>query len=145
MKLSRELLNGIIIFIGIGIYFLIMNQLGYGNVFYLRLVNVVFIFYGANRVVKSNLAEGKNNFVSNAVSAMITSIIGVSLSILGLFIYSHYKGGDIYIQSLSQSFLFGGNPSINTYCISLLFEGIASSIIVTLLLMLYRNNKFDAD
>jgi hypothetical protein len=122
-----------------------MNQLGYGNVFYLRLVNVVFIFYGVNRTVKSNLANGKNNFVSNAVSAMITSIIGVSLSVFGLFIYSIYKGGDTYIKSLSQSFLFGGNPSVNTYCISLLFEGIASSVIVTLLLMLYTNNRFDAD
>ena len=145
MKLPNELLNGIIIFIWIGIYFLIMNELGYGNVFYLRLVNVIFIFYGVNRAVKSNLDKGKNNFVSNAVSAMITAIIGVSLSILGLFIYSHYKGGDTYIKSLSQSFLFGGNPSVNTYCISLLFEGIASSVIVTLLLMLYTNNRFDAD
>lgn len=145
MKLPNELLNGIIIFIGIGIYFLIMNQLGYGNVFYLRLVNVVFIFYGVNRAIKTNLAKGKNNFVSNTVSAMITSIIGVSLSVFGLFIYSIYKGGDTYIKSLSQSFLFGGNPSVNTYCISLLFEGIASSVIVTLLLMSYSNNRFETD
>jgi hypothetical protein len=55
------------------------------------------------------------------------------------------QGGDAYVQSLSESFLFGGNPSINSYCISLFFEGIASSVIVVLLLMLYWNNRHNSD
>jgi hypothetical protein len=41
--------------------------------------------------------------------------------------------------------LFGGNPSVMTYSISLLFEGIASSVIVTMLVMLYWNNRLKAD
>ncbi len=92
-----------------------------------------------------NLAEGKKVFVTNAVSAMMTSLVGVLLSIIGLLIYSNMKGGDSYVQSLSETFLFGGNPTVNTYCISLLFEGIASTIIVTLLLMLYWNDRHVAD
>ena len=92
-----------------------------------------------------NLTEDKKNFVFNAVSAMITSVIGVFLSIIGLVIYSYMKGGDLYVQSLSKTFLFGGNPSVNTYSICLLFEGIASSVIVTMLLMLYWNNRLTTD
>jgi hypothetical protein len=92
-----------------------------------------------------NLAEGEKNFVADATSAMYTSVIGVVLSVLGLLIFSYVKGGDSYIQSLSESFLFGGNPSINSYCISLFFEGIASSVIVVLLLMLYWNNRHSSD
>jgi hypothetical protein len=145
MKLPKELRNGIIIFLGIGLYFLLMILLGLGDISALRLLNVVFVFYGVNRTIKMNLNEGKKNFVSNAVSALITSIIGVVLSIIGLLIYSYIRGGDAYIQSLSKTFLFGGNPTIVTYCISLLFEGIASSIIVTLLVMLYTNNKYITD
>lgn len=145
MKLPKELRNGIIIFLGIGLYFLLMILLGLGDISALRLLNVVFVFYGVNRTIKMNLNEGKKNFVSNAVSALITSIIGVVLSIIGLLIYSYIRGGDAYIQSLSKTFLFGGNPTIVTYCISLLFEGIASSIIVTLLIMLYTNNKYITD
>jgi hypothetical protein len=145
MKLPKEILNGGLIFLGIGLYFLIVNLLGYANLSYLRLFNVVFVFYGVNKTLQMNLAEGKNNFVSNAVSAMATSIIGVVLSTLGLLIFSYAKGGDAYLKSLSESFLFGGNPSINSYTISLLFEGIASSVIVTLLLMLYWNNRYKAD
>ncbi|PWA05179.1 hypothetical protein [Flavobacterium psychrotolerans] len=145
MKLPKELLNGFLIFLGIGFYFLLMNVLGFSNLSYLRLFNVVFIFYGVNRTLKMNLSEGKMDFASNAMAAMTTSIFGVVFSLLALFIYSHIKGGDAYVQSLSEIFLFGGNPSVNTYCIGLLFEGIASSVIVTLLLMLYFNNRFEAD
>lgn len=145
MKLPKELRNGIIIFLGIGLYFLLMILLGLGDISALRLLNVVFVFYGVNRTIKMNLNEGNKNFVLNAVSALITSIIGVVLSIIGLLIYSYIRGGDAYIQSLSKTFLFGGSPTIVTYCISLLFEGIASSIIVTLLIMLYTNNKYITD
>lgn len=145
MKLPKELLNGILIFIGIALYFLLMTILGYENVTFLRVFNIIFVFYGVNRTIQMNLAEGKKVFVSNAVSAMMTSLVGVLLSIIGLLIYSNRKGGDSYVQSLSETFLFGGNPSVNTYCISLLFEGIASTIIVTLLLMLYWNDRHVAD
>jgi multisubunit Na+/H+ antiporter MnhC subunit len=145
MKISTEFYNGIIIFFAIGVYFLLMNALGFSDIFYLRLLNVLFVFYGVNRTIQMNLAEGKKNFVSNAVSAMMTSLIGIALSILGLIIFSYIQGGDNYVQSLSETFLFGGNPSVMAYSISLLFEGIASSVIVTMLIMLYWNNQFKAD
>lgn len=145
MKLPKELLNGSIIFIGIGIFFLLMNVLGLANLFYLRLLNVFFIFYGVNKTIQMNIVEGKKEFVTNAVSAMITSLVGVFLSIIGLIIYSYSQGGDAYVQSLSKTFLFGGNPSVTTYSICLLFEGMASSVIVTMLLMLYWNNKLSTD
>lgn len=145
MKPSKELINGSIIFVGIGAYFLLMNATGLADLYYLRLVNILFVFYGVNRTIVMNLAEGKKNFVSNAVSAMFTSLVGVFLSIIGLVIYSNLKGGDAYVKSLSKTFLFGGNPSVNAYSISLLFEGIASSVIVTMLLVLYWNDQFTTD
>ena len=145
MKLSKELTNGIVIFIGIGIYFLAMNLLGLSNVFLLRLFNVVFIFYGVRKTIVSNLIEGNKDFLSNAISAFFTSFIGVFLSVLGLFVYSYLNGGAAFIRNLSKSFLFGGEPSINLYCASLFIEGIASSVIVSLLLMMYYNNKYVAD
>ena len=145
MKLPKELINGILIFIGIGIYFMSMNLAGLSNVFVLRLFNVVFILYGVNKTIVSNLIEGNKDFLSNAISAFSTSFIGVFFSILGLLAYSYLNGGDAFIQNLSKTFLFGGNPSVNIYCISLFIEGIASSVIVTLLLMLYYNNKYLSD
>ena len=145
MKLPKELINGILIFIGIGIYFISMNLAGLSNVFVLRLFNVVFILYGVNKTIVSNLIEGNKDFLSNAISAFSTSFIGVFFSILGLLAYSYLNGGDAFIQNLSKTFLFGGSPSVNIYCISLFIEGIASSVIVTLLLMFYYNNKYLSD
>ena len=145
MKLPKELVNGFIIFIGISLYFLLMELLGLADMYFLRLFNILFVFYGTNKTLRSNFAEGKTILVSNAVSALFTSLSGVFLSIAGLIIYSYIKGGDIYIESLSKTFLFGGEPSVMTYSISLLFEGIVSAVIVTFMLMLYWDTRYSSD
>ena len=145
MKVKTEFKNGYFIFIAIGTYFLIMEFLGFAHLFYLRIFNVVFVFYAVNNTIQTKIGDGKRKFVSNAIAATVTSLVGVFLSTTGLLIYSYMRGGDIYIKKLSESFLFGGSPSINMYCFSLLFEGIASSVIVTMLLMLYYNDKFTVD
>lgn len=145
MKMPKEIINGFYIFLGIALFFLLMEVLNLSHLFYLRLLNVLFIFYGVNRTLKMNLAEGKNTFLPNAISAMVTSFTGVIISIVALLIFSYLKGGDMYVKSLSQAFMFGGEPSVTTYTLCLFFEGTASCVIVTLLLMLYWNNKYKAD
>lgn len=145
MKLPKELYNGVIIFIGIGLYFMLMEILGLADLYYLRLFNVLFVFYGTNRTLKMNYKEGNIIFVSNAVSALLTSLTGVFLSVIGLIAYSYMRGGDPYLKSLSKTFLFGGDPSIMTYSISLLFEGIVSAVIVSFMLMLYWDTRYVSD
>ena len=145
MKLPKEFYNGFIIFLGIGLYFLFMELLGLADLFYLRLFNVLFVFYGTNRTLKTNFTEGKTILVSNAASALTTSLTGIFLSVIGLIIYSYSKGGDAYVGSLSKTLLFGGNPSVMTYSISLLFEGIVSAVIVTFMLLLYWDSRYSSD
>lgn len=145
MKLPKELVNGFIIFIGIGLYFLLMELLGLADIYLLRLFNVLFVFYGTYKTITSNFEEGKTVLVSNAVSALLTALTGIFLSIIGLIVYSYAKGGDAYVGSLSKTFLFGGEPSVMTYSISLLFEGIVSAVIVTFILMLYWDTRYASD
>ena len=145
MKISKEFQNGFLIFLGIAIYFLFMNLVGLSDVFYLRLFNTLFVLYGVNRTIMMNIHDGEVLLANNAKSAMKTSLIGVFLSIIGLIIFSYLQGGDQYVQSLSKTFLFGGNPSVMTYSICLLFEGIASTAVVTMLLLLYWNNRLVTD
>jgi hypothetical protein len=145
MKISKEFQNGFLIFLGISIYFLFMNLVGLSDVFYLRLFNTLFVLYGVNRTIMMKIHDGEVFLVNNAKSAMKTSLIGVFLSIIGLIIFSYLQGGDQYVQSLSKTFLFGGNPSVMTYSICLLFEGIASTAVVTMLLLLYWNNRLVTD
>jgi hypothetical protein len=145
MKVKKEVENGFFIFISIAIFFLLMEFLGLSHLYYLRLFNIVFIVYAIKDTIEYRISHGKMKFVPNATAALTTSIIGVFLSVVGLLIYSHMKGGDAYVQSLSQTFLFGGNPSINVYCLTLFFEGVASSLMVAMILMLYYNDKFVVD
>ncbi len=145
MKLPKEFYNGFIIFLGIGAYFLLMELLGFAHLSFLRLFNILFIFYGTNRTLKTNFSQGKLVFISNAVSALLTSLTGVFLSVVGLLVYSYAKGGDAYVESLSQTFLFGGNPSVMTYSICIFFEGIVSAVIVSFILMLYWDSRYTSD
>ncbi len=55
MKLSKELINGFIIFIAIGVYFILMEFLGLADLYLLRLFNILFLFYGTQKTLKTNL------------------------------------------------------------------------------------------
>jgi hypothetical protein len=145
MKLPKELYNGGIIFIGIGLYFLLMEVLGLADLYYLRLLNILFVFYGTNRTLKSNFKEGQIVFVTNAVSALLTSLTGIFLSTIGLITYSYAMGGDSYVLSLSETFLFAGSPSVMSYSISILIEGIVSAVIVTFSLLLFWKSRYPSD
>jgi hypothetical protein len=63
MKLPKELYNGIIIWIGISIYFLSMKALDLADLFYLRALNILFIYYGANRMLKVIIKKEKLSFL----------------------------------------------------------------------------------
>lgn len=142
MNISKELNNGILIFISIGIYFLLMEILGLSDVFLLRLLNIFIVVYFINKTIKSNYREGKTEYLENIISGTLTSLIGVALSVAGLLAYISMKGGNGYLAHLSKNFLFGGGePTMYQYCLGLLFEGIASSIIITFTLMQYWKDR----
>ncbi|WP_264543820.1 MULTISPECIES: hypothetical protein [Flavobacterium] len=142
MNISKELNNGILIFISIGIYFLLMELLGLSDVFLLRLLNIFIVVYFINKTIKSNYREGKREYLENIISGSLTSLIGVALSVAGLLAYISMKGGNDYLANLSKNFLFGGGePTMYQYCIGLLFEGVASSIIITFTLMQYWKDR----
>ncbi len=146
MKLPKEIANGILIFLGIAFYFLIMEFFGLSKVIYLRMLNAAFVYYGVSMTLKSNGKEGKTDYVSNLLSAGGTAITGVLLSVVGLVVYIYAQGGNDYIKNLSGEFLFGGSPTANEYAIGLFFEGIASSVIVVFIAMqLFRSKTAAQD
>ncbi|NMH28208.1 hypothetical protein [Flavobacterium silvaticum] len=144
MKFTRELTNGIIIFLGIGVYFIILELLGLSDEFLLRIFNVAFVIYGVNRTIKANQADGIRGYNTNLLSAIITSMIGAFLSIGTLLAYIKFKGGESYLKNLADNFIFGGGHlTIQQYCIGLLFEATAASLIVSFCLMQYWKDKVE--
>jgi hypothetical protein len=145
MKLKRELINGFIIFIGIGLYFLLLELTGLSDEFYLRLLNIFIVAYGVNRTIRANFEDGVRGYFTHFVSAFITSTIGAILSIAALLIYIQLNGGEAYLKTLADSFLLGGGKvSSYQYCILLLFfESSAGSLSVCYCLMLYWKSKIE--
>lgn len=145
MKLPKEFINGFIIFIGLAVYFFLMEIVGLTNNHYLRVFNVFIVYFGIYRTLKSNFKENEFGYMKNLVSSGLTATIGVLLSVIGLVLYIYYRGGQSYLNSLSEGFLFGGKPSVTEYIFGLLFEGIASGLIIVFLSMQYWQGKTKED
>ena len=144
MNLQRVFTNGFIIYLGIGIFFLIMDYLSLTHLFYLRVLNLFIVVYGVNRTIKQNYEAGVRGYNTNILAAITTSMVGALLSIGSLLMYIDFKGGEEYLKTLAEGFLFGGGDlSIYQYCIGLLFESAASSMIVSFSLMQYWKGKVE--
>ena len=144
MKFKREIINGFLIFVGIGIYFIILELLGLSDVFYLRILNVFIVAYFVNLTIKNNQKAGVRGYFANLIGAIMTSMIGAILSIASLLLYIHFKGGEEYLKNLAENFIFGGGElTIQQYCIGLLFESAAASLAVSFCLMQYWKDKVE--
>lgn len=144
MKFSRLLINGLIIFIGIAVYFLLIEALGLQDQIYLRLVNFVFVIYGVNRTIKSNVHDGIRGYVKNILAGFITAMVGLIVGLIAFMIYIEYKGGNTYLETFADSYIFGGgSPLLYQFCFGLFVEGAASSMIVSFAMMQYWKNKVE--
>ncbi len=135
MKLSKEIINGLIISGGIALLFLLVNLIGLQKLTYLRALNAFIVFYGIYRTYKMNKNSGVNSLGENLISMLKTGIVGVVSSVIGLAIYATLQGGQAYLDTISYGFLYGKNPSLNEYCFGLLIEGIASAVIISLIII----------
>lgn len=141
MKLPKEFINGFIIFVGISVYFCIMQLLGLSHLHYLRFFNLLIVYYGIHRTLQSNFREEKLGHLDNLISAAITSTAGVIMSVIALVLFIYAKGGEPYLDHLSDGILFTGNPTVTSYIFGLLFEGIVSGLVVCFVSMQFWQNK----
>lgn len=143
MLLSRlEIINGILIFILLGLFFLILDFLGYSDNIYLRFFNIFFVFFGINRVVSHKVKNGETGYFRNFRSALITSLIAALLSVIGLAIYLTYFKENASISDLARSIIMGDKDvDLLKYCAALLVEGLVSSFILTFVFMQYCRIK----
>ncbi len=142
MKNKTVLKNAFLIFLGIGLFFLLMDFLGLASKNYLRSLNAFIVLYGMHKTIKFNYDKGKMDYFENLFSGFVTGVLGVFLGIVGLIVFIYLKGGESYLTTLSDTFFFVGKISIIQYCGVLLFEGVASSLIGAFVMMqFYSDNK----
>jgi hypothetical protein len=59
MKNKTVLKNAFLIFLGIGLFFLLMDFLGLASKNYLRSLNAFIVLYGIHKTIKYNYDKGK--------------------------------------------------------------------------------------
>jgi len=135
MKNRTVLKNAFLIFLGIGLFFLLMDFLGLASKNYLRSLNAFIVLYGMHKTIKHNYTKGKMDYFENLFSGFATGVLGVFFGIIGLIAFIYAKGGESYLNTLSDTFFFVGKTSMIQYSGVLFFEGAASCIIGAFVLM----------
>ncbi len=132
--------NALLIFGGIVGFFFLMKILGLNNVSELRLLNFVFVLWGINKAIKTNIKLNQESlYFSNFSIGIGTSVLAVGLTILGLIIYVGFIDPEL-ITVLGNSSFWGKNLNLSLIVFALAIEGIASSVICSFILMQYYKN-----
>ena len=134
--------NAFLIYTGIVIFFIIMKLLGLDNVSELRFLNFIFVLWGVNNAIKTNIDFNNDSlYINNFSLGIATSVIGVAFTIIGLMIYVGFIQPS-FMSVLENSSFWGKELSLTMVVFALAIEGIASSVICSFILMqFYKNYK----
>lgn len=140
LRRSYILRNGIILFLLLGLYFLLLDVLGWADNTYLRLVNYVFIFAVLNNTMKHAVKNGKN-YLNKFLISLITVGFGIVLSIIALFFYLH-----VFEPSLERyhTSVMVAN-SYGKLVIAHLIESLSSAFILVFIMLQFYKNKSPED
>ena len=130
--------HGIFVFLMIGLFFLIIDALGLSHIDYLKLVNIIFVFIGVNWTLK-NYAKKGGNYLRLFSAGLVTALVGVGLSILGLFIYLEWILSSYNLADYSNTMI--PSTTLSQYILALFAEGLSSSIIIVFGLLQYWKNR----
>ena len=132
--------NAFFIYVGIVVYFLLMKILGLDGVSELRFLNFIFVLWGVNNAIKTNMNLNKETlYISNLSVGTATATLGVAFTIIGLMIYVGFINPE-FMTVLENSSFWGKELSLVKVIFALAIEGIASSLICAFILMQYYKN-----
>ncbi len=132
--------NAILITLMIGGFFLLSKLVGLQDNPYLRFLNLIFVVIGIRRAILTNINSNKEtSYIVNLGLGLQTSAIAVILSIIGVIGYIEFINPE-FLTTMNQSFLIGGSLSTAEVFISLLIEGMASSLIGSFVVMMFYKN-----
>ena len=124
----------------IGGFFFLCKLLGLENNPYLRFLNLVFVAVGIRQAIKTNIFVNKQtSYTVNLGVGVQTSAVAVLISILGVIGYIQFINPS-FLEVMNNSFLIGGNLTLAEVFITLLIEGMASSVIGSFVVMQFYKN-----
>lgn len=129
---------GIFIFMLLSIYFLALEGGALADVFALKFVNLLIVAIGVSLHISEKSKKRNFSYVDLLAFGMRSAIIGITLAVIGLYIYLNFYKGPEYFKTLSST-LIPANHVIE-YCFAIFIEGFSSSIIIVFIVMQYYKN-----
>ncbi|TMM28842.1 hypothetical protein FDT66_13130 [Polaribacter aestuariivivens] len=130
----------LLIILLIGGFFFLCKLLGLEENPYLRFLNLLFVIIGIRQAIKTSIFKNKEtNYATNLGIGIQTSAIAVVVSIIGVALYVHFINPE-FLAVMNSSFLIGGDLSLSEIVITLLIEGMASSVIGAFIIMQFYKN-----
>lgn len=134
---SQAIRDGLILFALLGIYFVILDALGWADNTFLRLGNYVFIVLMVNNTLKKAVKNGEGYLSKLAIGVVMVSVATI-LGTISLFVYLQILQPDLenYISPIIAANSYTG------LCMALFIQSMASSIILVFIMsQLYKNKK----
>lgn len=139
--MKQTLKYGVLMFLLIGGFFLLVNYIGYGHITELRLVNILFVVIVSNLLARRNWIDDSGvEYVGNFLSVLTANIVNVVLCMVGFILYISLFDPD-YISTISSGLLWNSDSSLTQVLIALFFEGMASSVVVSFTVMQYWKSR----
>jgi hypothetical protein len=128
--------NGLLIFVLIGVYFIILVLLGLTDNIFLKFINFIFVLIGVNNTLKTT-SKGSAGYLKKILAGFTTVFIGIFLSAIALLIYLNVnESSDISAYAVTliraeTNFEFAG---------VIFIEGLTSSMMILFIMLQYWKN-----
>ncbi|MDX1653418.1 MAG: hypothetical protein R3277_13050 [Brumimicrobium sp.] len=132
---KQALKNGILIFLLIGLYFILLEALGLTDNISLRFVNFFFVLVGVNNTLK-HVSKEKANYLQKFKAGVLTVFIGIALSTIALFAYLELFDAELNQYAMT---IFPAHTNI-AFAGTIFVEGFVSSLMVVFIMLQYWKN-----
>lgn len=120
-------------------YFFIMKIAGLEHFTQMRLFNFFIVLGGLYLLLRENMRNNTSNYFQNLFLGFRTAGLTIILTVVSLFIY--LKAIDpSFMNVLESSMVWGNELTMFQVCLTIGIEGIASSYLLTYMVMQYMKN-----
>ena len=133
---SHAIRNGIILFLLLGLYFLILDAIGSADNLFLILVNYVFIFGILNITIKQAVKNGET-YLNKLAIGIVTVFIAITLGALSLYLYLQALEPILerYVSVVMMPNSYAG------LCLALFVQSLTSSMILVFIMLQFYKNR----
>lgn len=135
LRQTNAIANGLLIFLLIGVYFILLELLGLTDNIYLRFVNFLFVLIGVNNTLKAATRESES-YLKRMTAGVVTAFTGIALSAIALFIYLTVFEPELSAYGMT---LIPAETNL-TFASVIFVEGFTSSLMVVFIMLQYWKN-----